>query len=367
MATEFGKAVVELEALKDVAEVLLNCENGDALDCELERYADLEVRMKSLEWTARTIRKKAAASKNPDEAIYGERMLIKAKDFLEKFDILHDTFEEEIMPAFSGRAAMAKARAEKLKAAAEVAAVAEREERIRLGRQETAAEEEVRRQKLLSAKRCQTLQEEAAAKLAEEEKLAVGHAQIALSAFLEEYRATEQQIAGNVELRISACLRGLRELATAPGGLSCRGSIRSLAQLVDEITKSPSDGSKRLLRLGNESFDRQLGSKPGAVAILQGVGFKLKFAHELQAQLNLLEQRSGKPTELYFFLEEPDILQDYERWKLWLSDLEAMRDRLARALQVVEDAVAEAGRESDLAAAVRTAIRKFCAKAEEQT
>mmetsp|Transcript_14021 Transcript_14021/g.38315 ORF Transcript_14021/g.38315 Transcript_14021/m.38315 type:complete len:418 (-) Transcript_14021:177-1430(-) len=252
-------------------------------------------------------------------ATYGAKMVEKVQDLLARLDAAIARFEGELVPRLGDAVAAAasqdaarRAEAER-EAAAAAALEAERAEAERRKPVEAllAANED--------AARKQHEEREAEERKRREEEEAKRRAEAALAEELEALRRAE--VEGEARLREigpdAACCEALVGMLAAPVG-PYRAVVEALQAMLAGIAAEPQDWKLRVIRLDNEGFQDRLGRRPGVWLFLRGLGFEPLERQTLPEGLGAsIGLGPGPADERFIVLHEPDMFNDFERWKAW--------------------------------------------------
>ncbi|EEA07997.1 uncharacterized protein CMU_031380 [Cryptosporidium muris RN66] len=324
--TEVQKVLKLLDDAKDICETLLQTSKED-IELKLEDFQRLESIMGILITKVAKYRIFLKET-DPEKQIYGPKMREKLKNLCEKYEILDTIYEEELKFVFQH----VKDRYElELKRKIEFAKLQEEmelERKIQEGRLETLQEEQ-QRQKILKEKN------EAIAKKEHELKLKLdrdrNEKETLMNKIIEAYRLQENTYNFNKNSidKFMAIFDGFEQMASNTSLGDFKFCINNIKTLFLTISGDPSALKYRFIRLQNNSFLDSFGSRPGAISILWGSGFRLisdKESYEYWGKLKSEISSLGDLPEysLCLYMDEPDPIQNYNAWISWIDWLSSL-------------------------------------------
>lgn len=97
-----------------------------------------------------------------------------------------------------------------------------------------------------------------------------------------------------------------------------RMHLGKLKEYISAIVSRPEDSQLRTIRLANRSFNDNIGSLPGAILFLRGVGFQ-----------PTIDNNNTSDIIRFIKLSEPDAVKDWKYWGEWQKRLERYVDFLS--------------------------------------
>lgn len=281
-------------------------------------------------------------------ATYGAKMVEKVEALLVRYDSLAERFakiaaklggavaaagaEEAERQAIAEQEAAAKAAEEARKADEEarrpVAELLAASERRLQEQEETEAKDRLRKAEFEEQERRRKQEEEAARK--KELELAAEKNAILRMAQEDEDRLMAE------EGPDAACAQALTAMLVAPVG-TYREVVEALQHMMASIAAEPADPRLRLIRVGNEGFQKTLGHRPGVDLFLRGAGFERyawdEMPPEFVAMVGLLRLTGGPaaappPSGPFLIMREPDMLGEYDKWQAWHARIRNIADFL---------------------------------------
>eukprot|EP00922_Rhytidocystis_sp_ex-Travisia-forbesii_P007118 GHVS01010393.1.p1 GENE.GHVS01010393.1~~GHVS01010393.1.p1 ORF type:complete len:370 (-),score=62.62 GHVS01010393.1:780-1889(-) len=328
--TEFARATEKLTELKELCEELLNCPSEE-LHLKVERYHTLFQSVATLSGVITKYRMQLA-EKDPDKRYYGPKMLGKVQELVERYDVLYEVCEDELKPSYGPILEAKLQQQEMAKAKALQELEMQRLDRVNEGRTETSSEMAMREE---DVRRKQA--EEAEARTRADE---VTEGEVKRQAEqAERLRRLEAEL-----IEMDNRMEGMKEIdrlffalshllhhpanSSAAAVQSFRDVLETIHDCVAEIAKNPDNITSRVYRFWNELFQSNIASKPGAMTVLRVVGFRMVAAKDIEAVLRKLGRLPDMSEEVYLYMQEPDINEQYEQWVGWIDKMEKTKDIL---------------------------------------
>ncbi|OII76736.1 hypothetical protein cand_027570 [Cryptosporidium andersoni] len=324
--TEIQRVLKLLDDAKDICETLVQTSKED-IELKLGDFQRLESIMGILITKVAKYRIFLKET-DPEKQIYGPKMREKIKSLCEKYEILDTIYEEELKFVFQH----VKDRYElELKRKIESAKLQEEmklERKIQEGRLETLQEEQ-QRQRILKEKN------EVIAKKEHELKLKLdrerSEKETLMNKIIEAYRLQENKYNFNKDSinKFMAIFDGFEQIASNTSLGDFKFCINNIKTLFLTISGDPSALKYRFIRLQNNSFLDSFGSRPGAISILWGSGFRLisdKESYEYWGKLKseILSLGDLPEYSLCLYMDEPDPIQNYDAWISWIDWLSSL-------------------------------------------
>ncbi|KAL7067391.1 hypothetical protein ACR3K2_21660 [Cryptosporidium serpentis] len=324
--TEVQKVSKLLDDAKDICEILVQTSKED-MELKLEDFQRLEGIMKIL--VTKVAKYKIFLKEtDPEKQIYGPKMREKIKNLCEKYETLDAVYEEELKFVFQHIKDRYELELKRKSESAKLQKEMELERKIQEGRLETLQEEQ-KRQENLKEKNEAIREKEYELKL----KLDIerNEKEALMNKIIEAYKLQENKYNFNKSSvnKFMAIFDGFEQMAsnTSLGDFKfCTNNIKTLFLT---ISGDPSALKYRFIRLQNNSFLDSFGSRPGAISILWGGGFRLlsdkksyKYWRKLKSEISSLGDLPEYSLCLY--MDEPDPLQNYDAWISWIDWLSSL-------------------------------------------
>eukprot|EP00922_Rhytidocystis_sp_ex-Travisia-forbesii_P018406 GHVS01027335.1.p1 GENE.GHVS01027335.1~~GHVS01027335.1.p1 ORF type:complete len:370 (+),score=67.30 GHVS01027335.1:95-1204(+) len=328
--TEFARATEKLTEMKELCEGLLNCPSEE-LHLKVERYNILSQSVAAFAATIGKYRMQLSET-DPDKLYYGPKMLEKIKELVNRYDVLYEVCEDELKPSYDALLRQKLQQQELAKAKALQALEAERAALLLEGRAETQAEMAKREVDLRKQKDEEVAARERAAQVTEESHKRQEQLADRLRLLDEELNEVNNRMEGMKELdKLFFALSHLLQhppTSSLDAVQSFSDALETLFHSVAEIAKNPDNLASRVYRFWNDLFQKNVASKPSALIVLRVIGFNMVTAKDIQPVLQRLGRSVDVPEDIYLYMKEPDITENYDEWLQWMERMERTKDIL---------------------------------------
>eukprot|EP00922_Rhytidocystis_sp_ex-Travisia-forbesii_P018403 GHVS01027332.1.p1 GENE.GHVS01027332.1~~GHVS01027332.1.p1 ORF type:complete len:313 (+),score=69.98 GHVS01027332.1:75-1013(+) len=272
------------------------------------------------------------AEKDPDKLFYGPKMLANIRELVERYDMLYEVCEEELKPSYEPLLLQKLQQQEIAKSRAVEEVEKEREQRVLEGRAETAREVAERDLNVREQKAEELEAKQKASEVAQVER----QRQVDLNERLRHLEAELAEVDRRMcELKeLDRLFFALSHLLHHPANsplaavASFRDALDTIHDCVAAIASHPDNIASRVYRFWNELFQANIASKPGALTVLRVIGFKIVAAKDIEPVLRKLGRSVDVPEEVYLYMKEPDISEQYEEWVEWMDQMEQTKNIL---------------------------------------
>lgn len=346
--TDFKIAHTIVEELKEICEDLLNSPEDEVFN-KLSLFEEFEKKLKDLQPVITRIRLRRNET-DPTKKVYGEKMMKNVDDVLEKYETLYNIYEEELTVFKENHEIMKREQIEKSKLEKQKQEE-QKKELIKDGRKKTQqelenfqenyqekkyTEEQKEAEKIKVVKRIENIQEVIKKKnevLYEEIKQACTIKQISKlfdktttlhSKNNYELNKTEEKEGEEYLNNTHICyllLDSLYFLYQNNEYKKFKEGLRNIIEYLEQVVKNIESEQLKLVNLMNPLFEQNILSKKGSLYIFILFGYIIKTAEEVSPILDKLK-RPIDHENIYIYLEEPNIISNYEKWKFWFDGIQ---------------------------------------------
>ncbi|CRH01784.1 conserved Plasmodium protein, unknown function [Plasmodium relictum] len=338
--TDYKIAVSSIEEIKDICSELLNSKEEDTFN-KLSLYYEFEDKLKKLQPIITRIRIRRNET-DEEKKIYGEKMIKNVDILLERYDLLYNIYEEELT-VFKENYEIEKNKKIEKKLLEEQKKKEYEQEELNRGRIRTKLEEEeiikkneeklrilkeeeqenekkikkIEFIKEIIQEKCNFLYDEISNACSKREAIKYIYSQLGVNnKNYNDIKEDDCLFSFNYFIDCLYLIYKNNEYKLF------KEALKNIIEYLEELVKNIDNDKLKLINLMNKTFQNNILSKKGTLFVFILIGYVLKRPEEIIHILKKINREINKEN-IYIYLEEPNIVNDYKEWKVWFENIQS--------------------------------------------